>query len=132
MMVFITPNDKIGEWWVNDNTKEFTLYAPDAPNGAKFNYRIVAKRKGFEDIRLLPVPESYTDHFLYPDIKDVPEEYRVKWILMADNIKEEWLNYLTPEQKESLNGENKKENKEALKSDIKKLKQQLRKESKRK
>ena len=128
MMVFITPNAKIGEWWVNDNTNEFTLYAPDAPNGAKFSYRIVAKRKGYEDVRLLSVPESYTDHFLYPDIKDVPEEYRVKWIKMADNIKDEWLNYLTPEQKESLNGENKNENKEVLKSDIKKLKQQLKKQ----
>ena len=58
-----------------------------------------------------------------------PEEYRVKWIRMADNIKEEWLSFLIPEQKESLNIENNKEDKESLKSEIKKLKHQLKTES---
>jgi len=54
--------------------------APDAEDGATFDYRIVAKRRGYEDRRLMPMLSSYSDHYLYPDLNDVPEKYREDWI----------------------------------------------------
>lgn len=83
MKVFVTPNARFGEWWIEKEGSTFTLYAPDAPDGAQFDYRVVAKRKGYEDYRLNPAPGAWTDHFLYPDIEDVPEEYREEWLNMS-------------------------------------------------
>ncbi len=100
MNVFITPNSRLGEWWVEEKHDKFVLHAPEAPDGAGFTYRIVAKRKGYEDIRLLDAPAAWTDRNLYPDIEDVPVEYRSEWIQMEtpDRWKPEWRQYMTSEQ----------------------------------
>ena len=79
LKVFITPNERIGEWWVEKNASGFTLLAPDAPEGARFDYRVAAKQRGYEHDRLIPAPAGYADHNLYPDIADVPVEYRWRW-----------------------------------------------------
>jgi hypothetical protein len=79
MKVFITPNAPIGEWWVEKGTFDFTLMAPDAPDGARFDYRVVAKRQGYEELRLEAAPSAYVDHFLYPQVDEVPLEYREAW-----------------------------------------------------
>jgi hypothetical protein len=79
LKVFITPNERIGEWWVEKDTDGFTLVAPDAPQGALFDFRVVAKRQGYEEKRLVDAPAGYGDHHLYPDIADVPLEYRERW-----------------------------------------------------
>ena len=65
-----------------------------------FDYRIVAKRKGFEDYRLKEVYGAYSDHYLYPDINDVPMDMRSDWVglLPVEDWKPEWLQYITPEQ----------------------------------
>jgi hypothetical protein len=86
MKVFITPNERVGEWWVEKGTTGFTLMAPEAPDGAKFDYRVVAKRQGYEDLRLQPAPAAYADHFLYPNVEEVPPEYRDDWLKLLPII----------------------------------------------
>jgi hypothetical protein len=83
MKVFITPNADIGRWWVEKGTTSFTLMAPEAPENAQFDYRIVAKRRGYEDLRLEQAPGAYADHFLYPDIGDVPVVHQAAWTKAA-------------------------------------------------
>jgi len=78
--VFITPNAKIGEWWVEKKDNYFILYAPDAMDGAAFDYRLVAKRKGFENQRLVHYECAYTDTYLYPSVNDVPEKFKKAWL----------------------------------------------------
>ena len=104
MKVFITPNAKIGEWWVEKGDKYFILHAPNAEDGSPFDYRIVAKRRGYEERRLDPVPKAYTDHYLYPNINDVPQEYRLEWVKQVPPTERdpEWLKALTPEQIQML------------------------------
>ena len=102
MKVFITPvNGRLGDWWIEKGSATFTLHAPDAADGTSFDFRIVAKRKGYEDIRLEPAPSAYTDHFLYPDIEDVPEEYRFEWVRITPYEERDpaWLQYLTEDQR---------------------------------
>jgi hypothetical protein len=79
LKVFITPNERFGEWWVEKTYDGFSLVAPDAPQGARFDFRVVAKQRGYEDDRLILAPAGYGDHYLYPDIADVPPEYRERW-----------------------------------------------------
>jgi hypothetical protein len=83
MRVFITPLADIGRWWVEKGTTGFTLMAPEAPEGAEFDFRVVAKRRGYEDLRLEKATGSYADRFLYPDVNDVPLEYRDLWLKAA-------------------------------------------------
>ncbi len=83
MKVFITPNADIGRWWVEKDNTGFVLMAPEAPQGAQFDYRIVAKRKGYEGLRLERTPAAYADHYLYPDLDGVPPQYREEWIRSA-------------------------------------------------
>jgi hypothetical protein len=85
MKVFITPKSRLGEWWVEDGLDEFTLFAPDAPEGATFDYRVVARRPGYENVRLETASEAYADRFLYPDINEVPAAHRTEW-LKADSV----------------------------------------------
>jgi hypothetical protein len=80
MKVFITPKARIGEWWVESGSDQFTLFAPDAPEGASFDYRVVAKRPGYENARLETAPAGYTDRSLYPDINDVPVSHQAEWL----------------------------------------------------
>ncbi len=78
--VFITPNARIGDWWVEKEDNYFILYAPEAEDGAAFDYRLVAKRKGFEDQRLVPFDGAYTDTYLYPTVDEVPEKHKQAWL----------------------------------------------------
>lgn len=80
MHAFITPNGNMGNWWIEYSGNTFTVHAPAAANGTAFDYRMVAKRKGYEDLRLKKAPGAYTDKFLYPDVNDVPSEYREAWL----------------------------------------------------
>jgi hypothetical protein len=88
LKVFITPKARLGDWWVEDNGQEFRLLAPEAPDGARFDYRVVAKRAGYEDVRLEARPDAYRDHFLYPSISDVPTTHQAEW-LKADAVRNE-------------------------------------------
>jgi len=47
---------------------------------AEFDWRLVAKRKGYEKLRLKDTPEAYTDPALYPDPNDpsIPTQWREK------------------------------------------------------
>jgi hypothetical protein len=83
MKVFITPNADIGRWWVEKGSAGFVLMAPEAPEGANFDYRVVAKRRGYEDLRLEKVTAAYSDHFLYPHVNDVPLQYQDAWLKTA-------------------------------------------------
>jgi hypothetical protein len=83
MRVFVTPKAFLGAWWVEHGEAEFTLMATEAPDGAAFDYRVLAKRRGYEDVRLRPAPSAYTDHYLYPELADVPAEYREAWLKSA-------------------------------------------------
>ena len=68
------------------------------PTEITFDYRIIAKRKDFEELRMPLITSAWTDHFLYPNIDDVPKEYHEAWITMLNT--EEWgdyLQYLSPE-----------------------------------
>ena len=49
-------------------------------SNAAFDWRLVAKRKGFENLRLAEAPEAYTDPSLYPDPNDpaIPARWREK------------------------------------------------------
>ena len=80
MKVFITPNGNMGNWWVEKKDDSFIVHAPDAQDGTEFDFRVVAKRKGYEDIRLKDAPGAYTDKFLYPTVNDVPAKYREEWL----------------------------------------------------
>jgi hypothetical protein len=83
MKVYVTPNGPLGEWWVEKGNAEFVLVAHDAPDGMKFDYRIVAKRKGFESGRLDYCRAAETDPYLYPElrVKELRrfEEGRTQW-----------------------------------------------------
>ena len=118
MKVFITPNAKMGEWWVEKGKKYFVFYAPDAADGSSFDYRIVAKRSGYEERRLDPVPKAYTDHYLYPDINDVPQQYRLEWVkqIPENDRKQEWLNALTPEQIQKLGSPRNEQSEQKIKN----------------
>ncbi|PLW91681.1 MAG: hypothetical protein C0592_14635 [Marinilabiliales bacterium] len=78
--VFITPNSDLGNWWVEKKGTTFILHAPNAANGSEFDYRVVAKRQGYEDYRMNDAPAAYSDYNLYQNIEDVPEEYRENWV----------------------------------------------------
>jgi hypothetical protein len=79
MKVFVTPNANLGNWWVEKRITDFILHAPNATDGAGFDYRIVAKRKGFETLRLDPIESAYTDRYLYPTVDEVPDAYKEAW-----------------------------------------------------
>lgn len=76
---FITPNGNMGNWWIEYKGNSFTVYAPSAVDGTEFDFRMVAKRKGYEDLRMKIVTPSYSDKFLYPNLSDVPSEYQEIW-----------------------------------------------------
>jgi len=90
--VFITPNANIGNWWVEKENASFVLFAPNALDGAEFDYRVVAKRKGFEDMRLEVFEGAYTDKYLYTTVDEVPDEYKEAWLKKNANEEFENLN----------------------------------------
>ena len=85
MHAFITPNGNMGNWWIEYNGNSFIVKAPQAANGTAFDYRLVAKRMGYEDLRMKKVPSSYTDRFLYPSVDLVPAKYKAEWLKLNGN-----------------------------------------------
>ncbi len=108
MKVFITPNARLGDWWVEKQQDRFILNAPDAKDGSSFDFRIVAKRKGYENYRMLDVPAAWNDHNLYNTIDEVPEEYRPDWIdhIPVENWKESWVPSMSSDQQNKYNKHN--------------------------
>jgi len=101
--VFITPNSNLGNWWVEKKGISFVLHAPDATDGSEFDFRVVAKRAGYEDYRMEDAPAAYADYNLYKNIDEVPEEYRSIWIQNApDEVKERYPQYYNSKSKENV------------------------------
>ena len=67
LYVFITPNSKIEAYWVKKNNDSFILFAPKALENSRFDYRVVAKRKNYEDFRMEIIESAYNDYYLYPE-----------------------------------------------------------------
>jgi hypothetical protein len=69
---------------VQKNGAAFDIIGP-AGSDVSFDYRIVAKRKGFEDVRLDIARPGYTDPVLYPDPNDpqIPPDIRAKRLATA-------------------------------------------------
>ncbi len=70
MKVFVTPGGRLGAWWVEKATTSFDLVAPEALDGTRFDYRVVAKRKGYETKRLDHCKAAETDSYLYPELRE--------------------------------------------------------------
>jgi hypothetical protein len=51
-IVSITPTGDMGNFWVEKSLTGFKVHATGAANGTTFDYRVSAKRKGYEDYRL--------------------------------------------------------------------------------
>ena len=101
LKVFITPGGPMGNsWWVEKKENGFILHAPDANDGTPFDWRIAAKRKGYENLRLEFTP-AYDDPLLYPDPYDpeIPEEWRDKAILNYDVLNNVTSDFFIPQEK---------------------------------
>jgi len=70
MKVFVTPNVDLGSWWVEKDADGFVLRAPAAPAHSPFDYRVVAKRKGFEEKRLDYCRAAESDPYLYEEMRE--------------------------------------------------------------
>jgi len=72
MKVFIQLKDNCNGVYVKTSVTGFDVYElNDGTSNAEFDYRIVAKRKGYETQRMKVVENCYLDRFLYPDDNDV-------------------------------------------------------------
>ncbi|MCK5832149.1 hypothetical protein KAH81_00600 [bacterium] len=101
MKIFIQMENTSIDYKLIKNQTGFDIEVIGSATGdVAFDYRVAAKRRGYEDLRLKPAPHSYSDNFLYPDLADVPQEWRVDWIknVPDDKWESEWFNLLTPEQ----------------------------------
>jgi hypothetical protein len=69
---------------VQKGTSGFDVVGP-AGSSVCFDYRVVAKRKGFEDVRLDIARPGYNDPMLYPDPNDpqIPSDIRAKRLATA-------------------------------------------------
>jgi hypothetical protein len=69
---------------VQKGSTGFDIVGP-AGSDVSFDYRVAAKRKGFEDVRLNVTPAGYTDPVLYPDPNDpqIPSDIRAKRLATA-------------------------------------------------
>lgn len=101
MKVFIQMENTSVDYKLTKNQTGFDIEViGDSPADMAFDYRIAAKRHGYEDLRLKPAPHSYSDHYLYPTIEEVPQEWRLDWVknVPTDRWDEKWFSYLTPDQ----------------------------------
>lgn len=72
--VFIQPYGESNNLIVERKTKSFIVREiNNGKSNISFGYRIIAKRKGYEDKRLDHSPAGYTDPFLYPEVKVINE-----------------------------------------------------------
>jgi hypothetical protein len=68
LQVFITPYGNIGNYYIERGKTGFTVVQiGDGDKNAAFGYRIVAKRKGYENLRMKKV-DVQDDPFLYPEL----------------------------------------------------------------
>jgi len=76
MLVFLQPFSRTCSGLVAERGETgFAVYHPSDSNAeGAFGYRIVAKRKGFEDKRLDYCKAAETDSYLYPELRD--KEFR--------------------------------------------------------
>ena len=81
LRVFIQLEDNCNGVYVKKENTGFDVYElQSGTSNATFTYRVVAKRKGYEDLRLKLEEIGYTDGHLYPDPNDpqIPAKIRAK------------------------------------------------------
>ncbi|RKZ26464.1 hypothetical protein DRQ20_02920 [bacterium] len=96
LKVFITLLDECNGVYVKKDTEGFEVIELNGGrSNARFDYRVVAKRKGYENVRMKVVKEAYMDRFLYPDDNDpeIPPKYRAMRLRLKE---EEEKNAETP------------------------------------
>jgi len=80
--VFIQMTDEISNnvHIVKHDTYFEVIENNNGTSTAEFDWRLVAKRKGFEKLRLKEAPEAYSDPALYPNPNDpsIPSQWRKK------------------------------------------------------
>jgi hypothetical protein len=92
LKVFIQLEDDCNGVYVKKNNTGFDVHElKNGTSNASFTYRVVAKRKGFEDLRLKTEEIGYTDSNLYPDPNDpqIPSNIRTKRLAEIENRKQE-------------------------------------------
>jgi len=81
MKVFVTPLGKCNGVYVQKGDTYFEVYElNNGKSNIEFDWRVVAKRKDYEDVRLPIEEDAYTDRNLYPDDlnPDIPAKWREK------------------------------------------------------
>jgi hypothetical protein len=79
--VFVSLRDDCNGVYVKTDKTGFDIYElQHGTSNAALSYRVVAKRRGFEDYRLKIENAGYNDPVLYPDPNDpqIPQEIRAK------------------------------------------------------
>ena len=92
LKVFIQLEDDCNGVYVKKNNTGFDVHElKNGTSNASFTYRVVAKRKGFEDLRLKTEEIGYTDSQLYPDLNDpqIQSNIRTKRLAEIENRKQE-------------------------------------------
>jgi len=87
LRVFIQLEDNCNGVYVKKENTGFDVYElQSGTSNATFTYRVVAKRKGYEDLRLKLEEIGYTDGHLYPDPNDpqIPAKIRAKRLEEVD------------------------------------------------
>jgi len=104
MKVFIQMENTSVDYKLMKNQTGFDIEViGETTEALAFDYRVVAKRRGYEDLRLKSAPDAYSDVFLYPSIEDVPQEWRLQWVLhRSETEREDFYKYLTSEQLEKI------------------------------
>lgn len=90
--VFIQLEDNCNGVYVKKNNTGFDVHElQNGTSNAAFTYRVVAKRKGFEGLRLNLEEIGYTDGHLYPDPNDpqIPAQIRAKRLEEAEKNNEQ-------------------------------------------
>ncbi len=79
LLVFITLMGPASGFYVKTNDTGFEVFSSNNEKiNVKFMYRVVAKRKGYENVRMEPAEIGYLDHYVYPDDNDpdIPPRFK--------------------------------------------------------
>ena len=79
MKVFVQLSDNCNGVYVQKSTTGFEVVELNGgTSNASFDYRVLAKRKGYETQKMKVVENCYTDRFLYPDDNDpqIPSKWK--------------------------------------------------------
>jgi len=90
MKVFITLNDECNGVYVKKGKTGFdVIELNNGKSNASFDWRVVAKRKGYEKRRMQVNEAAYVDEHLYPDPNDpeIPAKFREKRMSMEEGKK---------------------------------------------